>query len=128
MSLPRACHYTASRPGHVVKLRHDHGMSKTVSADQGMSYNCVPTRAMQKLRGVSENCKVLTSERSLQSDDSINANRLIKYAIRVTALGHAHKMPITPSFMQAGRSAYTKRMEEEKARKDKDMQQNTKTA
>ena len=40
-------------------------------------------------------------------------------------------MPITPSLMQARRSAYAvyiKRMEEEKERKEKDMQQNAKTA
>ena len=81
------------------------------------------------MRGVSENCKVLTSEQSLQSDDSINSNILIKYAIRVTGL--RHKMPSTPSLVQARRSTYsvcTKRMEEEKARKEKDMQQNAKTA
>ena len=89
-----------------------------------MSEKCVPTRTMQKLRGVSENGKVLTSERSPQSDNSINANRLIKYAIRVTGSGHAHKMPITPSLMQERRSAYavyTNGMEEEKPRKEKDM-------
>ena len=59
---------------------------------------------------------MLTSERSLQSDDSINANRLIKYAIRVIGSGHAQTMLITPSLKQARWSAnavYTKRMEEE---------------
>ena len=84
--------------------------------------------AIQKL---SENNKVLTSDRSLLSDYSINAVRLTKVAIRVTGSGHAYKMPITHSLMQARRSAYavyTKRMEEEKAKKKKDMQHTAKLA
>ena len=49
--------------------------------------------------------------------------------VRVIGSGHAHKKP-TPSLMQARRSAYgvyVKCMEEEKARKEKDMQQKAKT-
>ena len=52
-------------------------------------------------RSLSENSKVLTSERSLLSDDSITTIRLTKNDIRVTGSGHVHKMPITPSSMQA---------------------------
>ena len=62
--------------------------------------------AMQKLRGVSENSKVITSERSLLSDDSINAIRLTKYAIKVTGSEDAHKMTIAHCLMQARRPAY----------------------
>lgn len=80
-------------------------------------------------RSLSENSKVLRSERSLLSDESINAIRITKDAIRVAGSGHAHKMPITPSLLQARRSAYaaySKRMEEEKARKEKERQQRAK--
>ena len=79
----------------------------------------------------SENSKVLTRERHLLSDDSINAIRLTKYVIRVTGSGHAYKMAITPSLIQARRSyyaVYAKCMELEKARKYKDIQQKAKTA
>ena len=78
-----------------------------------------------------ENSKVPTSERRFSSDDCINALRLTKDVIRVTVSGHAHKIPITPALMQARRSSYavyTKCMEVEKARKDKDIQQMTKRA
>ena len=67
--------------------------------------------------------KVLTSEGGVLPDDSINT-------IRVTGSGHAHKMAITPSLMQARRSSYAvhaKCMEEEQERNEKDMQQKTKT-
>ena len=75
--------------------------------------------------------KLLTSERGLLSDDYINAIRLLKYDIRVTGSGHAHKMPITPSLMQTQRSAYavhTKRIEEEKVREDQEMHHKAKAA
>ena len=52
-------------------------------------------------RSLLENYRVQTSERRLLSDDSINAIRLTKYAIRVTGSGHGHKMLITPSLVQA---------------------------
>ena len=68
--------------------------------------------------------KVLTSERGVLHDDSINT-------IRVTGSGHVHKMAITPSLMQSRRSSYAvyaKCMEEEQERNEKDMQQKTKTA
>ena len=74
----------------------------------------------------SENIKVLTSERRLLSDDSINAIRLIKDLIRVTESGHAHKIPITPLLMQSRRSSYAV-YGSRKARKEKDMQPNDKT-
>ena len=80
---------------------------------------------------MSENSKVLTNERSLLYHASINGIRLTKDAIRVTGSGHAHKIPITPSLMQARWSTYavyTKCMEVEKARKEMDMQQKSMTA
>ena len=48
----------------------------------------------------------------------------------MTGSGHAQKMSITPSLMQALRYAYhvyAKSMEEQTARKEKDMQQKAKT-
>ena len=105
-----ACRKTVSRPVHVIKLRPGQGNAKV-------------ERSIEELQDTHY------SERSLQSDNSINANRLIKYVIKVTGSGHAHKMPITPSMQvrQSAYAVYTKRMEEQKARKDKDMQQNAKT-
>ena len=95
-----------------MKLCSNSGVVK-LCPNQCMSLNCVPTRAYRKFvfqpgqcRSWEENCKVLTSEPGLLSDDYINTNRLIKYTIIVTRSGHAHKMPITP-LMQACRSAYT---------------------
>ena len=76
---------------------------------------------------LSENSKIHTSERSLLSDDSINAVTLTKDVIRVTESRHAHKMLITPSLMQARRCAcavYTKCMGDEKQQMD--MQQKAK--
>ena len=73
-------------------------------------------------RSLSENKKVLTNERTLLSDASINALRSTKDAIRVTASGQAHMMPITPALMQARRSAnsvYTARLAEERELKEK---------
>ena len=60
----------------------------------------------------SENSKVLTSEQHLLSTDSINAIRFTKYVIGVTGSGHAHKIPITPSF-----AVYIKCVEVEKQEK-----------
>ena len=54
---PPGMSWTASRPGHVVKLRSDQGMSsncvpnracRKLCSDQGMSSNCVPTSACRK--------------------------------------------------------------------------------
>ena len=76
---------------------------------------CLAHNNAEVERSLSENSKVLTGERSLLSDDSINEIRLTKNAIRVTVSGHAHKMPNTSSLMQAQQSAYvvyTKRMED----------------
>ena len=73
-------------------------------------------------RSLSENKKVLTNERTLLSDASINALRSTKDAIRVTASGQAHMMPITPALMQARPSAssvYTARLAEERELKEK---------
>jgi hypothetical protein len=71
-------------------------------------------RICQKIeRSLSENKKVVTNERTLLSDASINALRSTKDAIRVTASGQAHMMPITPALMQARRNAnsvYTARL------------------
>ena len=52
-------------------------------------------------RSLSENKKVVTNERTLLSDASIDALRSTKDAIRVTASGQAYMMPITPALMQA---------------------------
>ena len=49
----------------------------------------------------------------------------------MTGSRNAHKMSVTPFLMQVRRSAYavyTKRMEEGKPRKEKDMQQKVKTS
>ena len=65
---------------------------------------------------------MLTNERTLLSDASINALRSTKDAIRVTASGQAHMMPITPALMQARPSAssvYTARLAEERELKEK---------
>ena len=66
-------------------------------------------------RSLSENKKVVTNERTLLSDASINVLRSTKDAIKVTASGQAYMMPITPAFMQARRSVnsvYTARLAE----------------
>ena len=71
----------------------------------------------RSLSGLSENKKVVTNERTLLSDTSINALRSTKDAISVTASGQAYMMPITPALMQARRSfnsVYTARLAEEK--------------
>lgn len=73
-------------------------------------------------RSLSENKRVLTPERSQLTDESINALRLTKDAVRVTGSGQAHQMPITPSLIQARRSAYgvySKRLAEEREKKAK---------
>lgn len=44
---------------------------------------------------------MLSNERTLLSDASINAIRSVKDAIRVTAAGKAYQMPITAALMQA---------------------------
>ena len=54
-------------------------------------------------RSLSVKSKALTSERSLLSDDSINASTLSNDAIRVTGSRQAHKILITASLMQARR-------------------------
>ena len=66
-------------------------------------------------RSLSVNKKVVTNERTLLSDASINAPRSTKDAIRVTASSQAHI--ITPALMQARQSAnsvYTAHLAEEK--------------
>ena len=60
---------------------------------------------------------MLSKERTLLSDASINAIRNVKDSIRVAAADKAHQMPITPVLMQGQRttnSVYVARLAEER--------------
>ena len=74
-------------------------------------------------RSLSENKTAVRSERTSLSDASINAPRTTKAAVRVIGSGQAHAMQITPSLMQARKSAYavySVRMAEEREKKGKE--------
>ena len=74
-------------------------------------------------RSLSENKNVLTKERSLMTDASLNAIRMTKDAVRVIGSGSVEKMPITSGLIRArdlAHATYKKRMAEEKAKMEKE--------
>ena len=82
---------------------------------------CIAHGNAEVERSLSENGKVLTSERNNLNDDTLNALRVTNDAIRVTGNGQAYNMPITPELMKARQTAYAvyvKRMEEERVKKE----------
>ena len=92
---------------------------------------CIAHGNAEVERSLSENGKVLTSERNNLNDDTLNALRVTKNAIRVTGNGQACNMPITPELMKARQTAYAvyvKRMEEERVQKENEKLQCAKKA
>ena len=62
---------------------------------------CIAHGNAEVERCLSENGKVLTSERSNLNDDTLNVLRVTKDAIRITRNGQVYNMPITPELMKA---------------------------
>ena len=74
---------------------------------------------------LSENKKVVTNERTLLSNESINGLRLAKDAVNVIGSGEVHSIPITPGLLRARKfvhrsySARSNLEKEERAKKKK---------
>lgn len=86
---------------------------------------CIAHGNAEVERSLSENKKMLSKERTLLTDSSVNGLRMVKDAVKVSC-GSVADMNITKGLLEAGRKAhnvYKRRMEEEELERQQEKRQ-----